>query len=85
LPATPGATTSIQDNFDPLGLLPPDRSYWSYIGSITVPPCTEDVQWLSMQTATELSQDQVQAFAKLYPDDARQVQPTNKRKISASQ
>jgi carbonic anhydrase len=84
LPPTPGATTSIQADFNPLGLLPADRSYWSYTGSITVPPCTEGVHWLAMQTATELAQDQWQAFAKLYPDDARPIEPTNKRKIAAS-
>ena len=65
LPKTPGATASIQDFFNPLGLLPTDRSYWSYIGSITVPPCTEGVQWLFMQNPTELAQDQLQAFAAL--------------------
>ncbi len=49
------ATSSIQDFFNPLGLRATDRSYWSYIGSITVPPCTEGVQWLFMQNPTELS------------------------------
>jgi len=85
LPQTAGATASIQDDFNPLGLLPADRRYWSYVGSITVPPCTEGVRWIVMQTATELSQDQLRAFGQLYPDDARQTQPMNKRKIGASQ
>jgi carbonic anhydrase len=85
LPKKPGATASIQDFFNPLGLLPTDRSYWSYIGSITVPPCTEGVQWLFMQNQTELAQDQLQAFAALYADNARPLQPTRGRKIEASQ
>lgn len=85
LPQTPGATVSIQDDFNPLGLLPADRRYWSYVGSITVPPCTEGARWILMETATEFSQDQLQAFARLYPDNARQTQPINKRKIGASQ
>jgi carbonic anhydrase len=85
LPKKPGATASIQDFFNPLGLLPTDRSYWSYIGSITVPPCTEGVQWLFMQNPTELAQDQLQAFAALYADNARPLQPTRGRKIEASQ
>jgi carbonic anhydrase len=85
LPQTPGATATLQDNFNPLGLLPGDRSYWTYIGSITVPPCTEGVRWLSMQTPTELSQDQLATFARLYPDNARPIQATHGRKIQASQ
>jgi carbonic anhydrase len=85
LPAASGAKATIQDVFNPLGLLPVDRSYWSYMGSITVPPCTEGVQWISMQNSTELAQDQLQAFARLYPDNARPVQPTHGRKIEASQ
>ncbi len=85
LPKKPGATSSIQDFFNPLGLLPTNRSYWSYIGSITVPPCTEGVQWLFMQNPTELAQDQLQAFAALYADNARPLQATRGRKIEASQ
>jgi carbonic anhydrase len=83
LPAS-GATASIQDAFNPLGLLPQDRSYWSYTGSITVPPCTEGVQWLAMQNPTELAQDQLETFARLYPDNARPIQSSRGRKIEAS-
>lgn len=85
LPAAAGATAAVQSNFNPLGLLPTDRSYWSYLGSITIPPCTEGVRWIAMQTATELAQDQWQAFARLYPDNARPIQATRGRKIAASQ
>jgi len=85
LPATSGAKATIQDFFNPLGLLPVDRSYWSYTGSITVPPCTEAVQWIAMQNPTDLAQDQLQTFARLYPDNARPIQPTHGRKIEASQ
>jgi carbonic anhydrase len=85
LPKTAGATASLQDSFNPLGLLPANRAYWSYIGSITVPPCTEGVHWLFMQTPTELTGEQLTAFAALYPDNARQTQPLNGRKIEASQ
>jgi carbonic anhydrase len=85
LPATSGAKATIQDVFNPLGLLPLDRSYWSYMGSITVPPCTEGVKWIAMQNPTELAQDQLEAFARLYPDNARPLQATHGRKIEASQ
>ena len=79
-PQHPEAKATIRDNFNPLGLLPLDRRYWSYPGSITVPPCTEGVQWLAMQNPTELAQDQLQAFARLYPDNARPLQSTHGRK-----
>jgi len=85
LPANAGATSSVQDPFDPLGLLPTDRSFWTYLGSITVPPCTEPVRWLFMQMSTELAQDQLNTFSQLYPDNARPLQPTRGRKIEASQ
>ncbi|AXC13222.1 Carbonic anhydrase [Acidisarcina polymorpha] len=85
LPKTAGATTSIDATFNPLGLLPSDRSYWSYVGSITVPPCTEGVHWLSMQNPADISQDQLQTFGRLYPDNAHPLQATHGRKIEASQ
>jgi len=84
LPATPGGKATIQDFFDPLGLLPLDRSYWTYPGSMTVPPCTEGVQWIAMQTPTELAQDQLETFAQLYRDNARPPQPIRGRKIESS-
>jgi carbonic anhydrase len=64
-------------------LLPADRNYYSFDGSLTIPPCG-DVKWFVMKTPVELSPAQIAAFAKLYPDNARPIQPTNGREIEES-
>ncbi len=76
--AFPGVTV------DPSGLLPAERGYYTFAGSLTTPPCTEGVTWIVLKTATELSQAQVDAFARLFPHNARPTQPLNGRAVSES-
>jgi carbonic anhydrase len=60
-------------------LLPADREYYRYNGSLTTPPCTEGVKWLVMASPVELSASQIAAFQSLYNDNYRPVQPLNER------
>jgi carbonic anhydrase len=64
--------------------LPNDRNYYKYSGSITIPPCTEAADWYVMKTPVEVSPLEIASFGKLYPDNARPVQPTNNRAIQES-
>jgi carbonic anhydrase len=70
---------------NPGGLLPPDTGYYMYQGSQTAPPCTEGVTWFVLKTPMEISMEQINAFAKLYPHDVRPVQPLNGRVVKESQ
>lgn len=71
------ASVSIDAN----GLLPASRGYYTFAGSLTTPPCTEGVTWFVLKTPVELSAAQIAAFAKLYPMNARPLQPLHGRKI----
>ena len=51
---------------DIAGLLPADRGYYSFSGSLTTPPCSEGVSWFVLKTPTEISSAQVTQFARLY-------------------
>lgn len=62
-------------------LLPADHGYYTFAGSLTTPPCSEGVTWFVMKDPVPLSSGQVTAFAKLYPKNARPIQPTNGREI----
>ena len=66
---------------DPRTLLPAGRGYFRYQGSLTTPPCSEVVSWVVMTESISVSQAQVDAFAALYPMNARPVQPLNDRSI----
>lgn len=62
-------------------LLPEDRRYITYMGSLTTPPCTEGVLWMVLKAPVQISAEQIAIFAHLYPMNARPVQPTNGRLI----
>ena len=66
---------------DPGTLLPEGRGYFRYQGSLTTPPCSEVVSWVVMTESISVSQAQVDAFAALYPMNARPVQPLNGRDV----
>ena len=68
---------------DPTNLLPPPerRAYYTYMGSLTTPPCTEDVLWMVFKQPLQVSPQQIGIFARLYPANARPVQPSNGRLV----
>ena len=69
----------------PGDLLPRDTSgYYTYMGSLTAPPCTEGVTWFVLKGTIDLSAEQMDAFAKLFPHDARPLQPLNGRVVKES-
>lgn len=63
-------------------LLPKERDYYRFNGSLTTPPCTEGVRWIVMKKATTLSKAQTEQFAKVmvHPNN-RPIQGTNARII----
>ena len=65
-------------------LLPRNRGYFTFAGSLTTPPCSEGVTWYVMKSHTSISPEQVAAFAKIYPMNERPIQPVNGRKILQS-
>ncbi|WP_412478707.1 carbonic anhydrase [Azonexus sp. IMCC34839] len=66
---------------DPINLLPASRNYYTYMGSLTTPPCSEGVLWLVMKQPAQVSQDQINIFSRLYKNNARPIQPASGRLI----
>jgi carbonic anhydrase len=86
MPNTPGKEEVIAGvEVNPIDLLPRDTSYYTYMGSLTAPPCTEGVTWFVLKTAVEISADEISAFAKLYPHNVRPLQPFKGRAVMESQ
>lgn len=73
-----------QTNIDASTLLPKDHAYYTFQGSLTTPPCSEDVTWLVLKTPMRISDDEVARFASIYPMNARPTQPLNHRLIEVS-
>ena len=85
MPTTEGKEREIAGvEVNPTGLLPHDTAYYTYMGSLTAPPCTEGVTWFVLKTPVDISTEQISAFAKLYPHDVRSPQPLNGRVVKES-
>ena len=69
---------------DVAALLPESRNYYTYMGSLTTPPCSEGVLWMVLKQPAELSLDQIGIFARLYPMNARPTQSSSGRIIKES-
>ena len=63
------------------GLLPEDKSYFHYNGSLTTPPCSEVVNWYVLKKTLTASANQIDQFKTLLKNNSRRIQDLNGRKI----
>ena len=75
---TPSVVLDVND------LLPAGRDYFTYMGSLTTPPCSEGVLWLVMKEPVQASPAQMALFSRLYPLNARPIQASSGRVIKES-
>ncbi|KAL5546400.1 hypothetical protein UlMin_006087 [Ulmus minor] len=63
----------------------PSRKYYRYNGSLTTPPCSENVIWTVLHKVRPVSKEQVEALQEAvypgYAENARPIQPLNGRKV----
>uniref|UniRef100_A0A8D0L9X8 Carbonic anhydrase n=1 Tax=Sphenodon punctatus TaxID=8508 RepID=A0A8D0L9X8_SPHPU len=82
-------------SFDPMGLLPASRDFWTYPGSLTTPPLLECVIWIVLKEPVTVSQEQISKIRGLYfnieneipchmVDNWRPTQPLKGREVRAS-
>ena len=86
LPASEGPEKEVSGvEINPAAFLPAQTGYYTFAGSLTTPPCSEAVTWFVLKNPSEVSPDEIAAFAKVYPHNARPIQPTNGRAIAESE
>ena len=84
LPLEKGDAVVARTLLDPSEMLPTDRRYYTYMGSLTTPPCSEGVLWMVMKTPLPISAEQIGIFARLYPMNARPIQSAGGRLVKES-
>ncbi len=84
LPLEKGEEVPARGLMNPNDLLPAEQRYYTYMGSLTTPPCTEGVLWMVMKTPVPISTEQIGIFARLYPMNSRPVQAAQGRLIKES-
>jgi carbonic anhydrase len=63
----------------PEGLLPSDRDYVRYAGSLTTGACAEGVRWHVLRGRLAVTPEQVEDYR--HPNSARKLQPVNDRPV----
>jgi carbonic anhydrase len=82
IPEHPGDKQALSSPVVAEGLLPANRDYYRFNGSLTTPPCTEGVRWLVMKELVPLSKQQIETFAHvMHHPNNRPVQPVNARPV----
>jgi carbonic anhydrase len=86
LPAEPGRSEAVEGMMvNASRLLPPSLASYRYPGSLTTPPCSEDVAWFVLQRPVDASAAQIAAFRRVIAGNNRPTQPLNGRTITASE
>lgn len=67
-----------------LQLLPAERGYYTYSGSLTTPPGSECVTWFLLKTPVGVSRAEVEEFTALFEKDARPIQHPYGRVVKES-
>ena len=84
LPLERGEEATARAPLDLNELLPVDRKYYTYMGSLTTPPCSEGVQWVVMRQPVTVTAEQIELFARIYPMNSRPLQSAAGRRILQS-
>ena len=63
---------------------PPGTAYVRYDGSLTTPPCSENVTWIVFIEPVVLSQAQIDVIRQRYPMNARMPQARSERTLQSS-
>ena len=75
-----GVTPSFTIN--PMDLLPGEKSYYTYPGSLTTPPCTEGATWVVLQHGTTIgAEDALFMTETFHGSTNRPVQPLHDRTV----
>ena len=73
-----------QIQIDVSQILPSSLGYYIFSGSLTTPPCSEDVTWYVLREPVTVSAGEIEQFSHLYRNDARPTQPLYGRVVLES-
>lgn len=82
MPKVAGEKASYASSFNANKLLPDNKDYYRFNGSLTTPPCSEGVRWLVLKDSLEASREQISHFTDVIGfANNRPLQPINARTI----
>lgn len=84
LPGQKGGKAAVSGGIDPAALLPADRAFYAFSGSLTTPPCSERVAWHVMVHPVRVSRATIAAMHTVMGKNNRPVAPVNARRMTVN-
>lgn len=82
MPKKAGEKIGLYENIQAANLLPDNKDYYRFTGSLTTPPCSEGVRWHVLKDSLEASKEQIDLFTHtLGHDNNRPIQSLNDREV----
>jgi carbonic anhydrase len=82
MPVKAGGSNRLGAGLDVSPLLPSERGYFRFNGSLTTPPCSEGVWWLVLKNPVSISKAQIEQFSKAVGfANNRPIQPVHARPV----
>ena len=81
LPNAKGEKTHVTEALNIKNTIPRDNYAYHYIGSLTTPPCSENVQWLVLRDPATVSKAQIAAISARIGKNNRPTQDLNDRTV----
>ncbi len=81
LPQQMGKEVSLPLELSITDILPTNTHHYSYLGSLTTPPCTEGVKWIVLKEPMPIAKVDVDNFIEIIGHNARPIQPIGDRQI----
>jgi carbonic anhydrase len=81
LPKKRGEKRAFKANINAMDLMPASKSFYTYSGSLTTPPYTEEVTWVVLKDSPELSKNQIGMVQRAMHKNNRDIQAINGREI----
>jgi carbonic anhydrase len=78
-PAMAGGEAQTESVVDPRQMIPASLESWRYEGSLTAPPCSQNVSWVVFARTVTVAQSDIDAFRKIFRTNARPLQKVNRR------
>ena len=69
------------EKLNPMDFFPKQKQFYIYSGSLTQPPCTENVIWVVLSSPIQASLEQLHKLKLYYRINARPTQPLNGREL----
>ncbi len=81
IPLNIGDKNELKSDVYGYDILPEEKTYFTFDGSLTNPPCTEGVKWIVFKNTIKASKNQIKDFQELMGNNARPIQNKNGRFI----